>query len=267
MRTILLVSLLLLDSPVFAAEGVQEINQTCATATGGCFAGDAAGFPVTISQPGAYRLTGNLALPANTRAIDITANAVVLDLGGFAVIGPNVCTGLPVSGCTTTGGVSGIRAGQEGQFGVTVRNGSITGMGGRGLEMFVVSNTSYSMRAEDLIVDGNGDTGIEIAGISRVERCGVSRNFGSGISTGVESLVENNDVFANRVHGLDMTFGGSAIKNRIRFNGGYGIDMSFEILATTFIREDILSFNQSGRWPIGSLIRSTNDNLCDGTLC
>ena len=55
MRTYLLslIALLLvaLAGPAFAVDGVAEINQTCAVNTG-CFAGDFAGFPVTISSAG-----------------------------------------------------------------------------------------------------------------------------------------------------------------------------------------------------------------------
>jgi len=49
--------------------------------------GDAAGFPVTISEVGSYRLTGNLSI-GSTDAIEITADNVTLDLNGFLIIGP-----------------------------------------------------------------------------------------------------------------------------------------------------------------------------------
>ena len=52
--------LLALAGPALAVDGVVEINQTCAVQTG-CFSGDTAGYPVTITQPGSYRLTSNLA--------------------------------------------------------------------------------------------------------------------------------------------------------------------------------------------------------------
>lgn len=47
-----------------AAEGVIQINQARALA-GGVTPGDEPGFPVTISQPGSYRLTGNLTTAAS----------------------------------------------------------------------------------------------------------------------------------------------------------------------------------------------------------
>jgi hypothetical protein len=53
--------------------------------------GDAAGFPVTISQPGHYKLTSNLIVPAATQGIVITAENVTLDLNGFGIIGQVSC--------------------------------------------------------------------------------------------------------------------------------------------------------------------------------
>jgi hypothetical protein len=41
-----------------AVDGVLEINQACVSV--GCFPGDLAGFPVTISSTGSYRLTSSL---------------------------------------------------------------------------------------------------------------------------------------------------------------------------------------------------------------
>ena len=50
-----------------APDGQLEINDACALA--GCFAGDTAGYPVAITTPGSYRLTGNLAPTGGADAI------------------------------------------------------------------------------------------------------------------------------------------------------------------------------------------------------
>lgn len=81
MLTLLL--LFALAMPALAVDGVLEINQACAVQTG-CFAGDTAGFPVTITASGSYRLTGNLAAGGQL-GIGITAGDVTLDLNGFVV--------------------------------------------------------------------------------------------------------------------------------------------------------------------------------------
>src|SRR5262245_64017552 len=85
---------------------VVSINQSNAQA-GRVTAGDTPGFPVTISQPGSYRLSSNLVVKeAGVTAIEITANDVTIDLAGFSIVGPNTCGGAPVE-CTIQGG-SGI---------------------------------------------------------------------------------------------------------------------------------------------------------------
>src|SRR5690242_21281609 len=86
-----------------AVDGVVLINQNTALA-GNVTPGDTPGFPVTIAAPGSYKLSGNLTVPdANTTAIQITADNVTIDLNGFSIIGPVVCSGFPVTSCTTTG--------------------------------------------------------------------------------------------------------------------------------------------------------------------
>src|SRR6266540_3776373 len=81
-----------LSGPMYAVDGVVLIDQNRALA-GGVTPGDTPGFPVTLSVPGSYRLTGNLTVPdANTTAIQIAADNVTLDLNGFSILGPVVCS-------------------------------------------------------------------------------------------------------------------------------------------------------------------------------
>lgn len=71
-----------------SGDGVVTITQAKAV-NGGVTPGDAPGFPVSITQPGSYRLAGNLTLTdPNVGAIEILAAGVTLDLGGFTVQGP-----------------------------------------------------------------------------------------------------------------------------------------------------------------------------------
>ena len=82
-----------LSSPALAVDGMLEINQACAVSTG-CFSGDAAGLPVTITAAGSYRLTSNLTVPdENTDGIVVSANDISIDLNGFGIIGPVTCSG------------------------------------------------------------------------------------------------------------------------------------------------------------------------------
>ena len=100
-----------------AADGVLEINQICALHTG-CFAGDAAGFPVTIGKSGSYVLTGDLDQPTGWMQplIDIQVSNVSLDLAGFAIRG---------NGTGVVDAISGASSARH----VEVSNGSMHDLG------------------------------------------------------------------------------------------------------------------------------------------
>ncbi|MBY0400189.1 hypothetical protein K2X89_07835, partial [Myxococcota bacterium] len=130
MRTIAIFALLLmtLSFPALATDGVLEVNQTCAVQTG-CFAGDTAGFPVTISGSAgrSYRLTSDLVVPNEvTDGIQVSTDNVTIDLGGFEMRGPVVCTAV---GCTPAVEFGGVGVDAATASGTAVRNGSIRGMG------------------------------------------------------------------------------------------------------------------------------------------
>src|SRR5213079_870780 len=96
---------------------------------GGVTPGDAPGFPVTLSVAGSYRLSGNLTVPdENTNAIVVSADNVTIDLNGFSILGPVVCSGNPVSCNFTTGTGTGVIV--DGLHpNLTLVNGTIRGMG------------------------------------------------------------------------------------------------------------------------------------------
>ena len=74
---LVLVAMALVPCCALAVDGVVLINSSTVMAAGG--------FPYIVSQPGSYKLSGNLTPPVNTNAINITASFVTLDLGGFTV--------------------------------------------------------------------------------------------------------------------------------------------------------------------------------------
>src|SRR5688572_28472467 len=83
-----------LPGTAFAVDG-QIANTQARAMAGGITPGDTPGFPVTITQPGSYVLSGNLTVPVEsaggqTLAIRIAADGVWLDLNGFSIIGPGV---------------------------------------------------------------------------------------------------------------------------------------------------------------------------------
>src|SRR5262245_55770110 len=78
--------------------------------------------PFTINQPGSYYLTGNLtASAAGANGINIEASDVTLDLAGFALSGLGGAGGDGVNVFVLV-------------TNVTVRNGTVRGWGGRGVD-------------------------------------------------------------------------------------------------------------------------------------
>jgi len=129
-----LLAALITTTPAGAVDGVIEINQACADQTG-CFAGDAAGYPVTIEQSGSYVLTGDLTPTPDVFGIQVDADDVAIDLNGFAIRGnltcvPGACTGSgPSSGISVP--ASPLTNGRR----CTVRNGAIIGINGSAIRL------------------------------------------------------------------------------------------------------------------------------------
>lgn len=122
-------SLLALTLVTAAQAQIITIDQAKALA-GNVTPGDAPGFPITISQPGSYRVTGSLTVSdLNTPGIVIAAPNVTLDLSGFTLAGgrcgPSVCAP----------GVSGAHGLRIETAGVNARvmNGTVDGFGSAGV--------------------------------------------------------------------------------------------------------------------------------------
>lgn len=114
--------------------------------------GDAPGYPITISQPGHYKLMGNLTVPAGT-GILIQASDVTIDLNGFAVVGPGKCKEPSSLGgavtCTNLSDI-GINAAETlVSAGATIRNGTVKGFG---YGILMVNDA----KVQDVVVSNNG---------------------------------------------------------------------------------------------------------------
>jgi hypothetical protein len=166
-----------------AGDGVLEINQACAVQAG-CFPGDSAGFPVTISNSAgtsSFRLTSDLNVPdANTTAISVASGRrASIDLNGFTIAGVTTCaldTSF-VTVCTPLG--SGIGIDASGAV-LAAHDGAITGMGGDGIR------TAHACVLRDLSVAQNG---------------------GSGASAGFGCLIEANQFLTNQIDGVSLLGG------------------------------------------------------------
>lgn len=218
MRPILILLLLTLATPALAVDGVLEINQACAVLTG-CFQGDAAGFPVTISSPGSYRLTSNLTQiieegqSQDANFIDISTSGVSLDLGGFEI---SCSIFFSVSSCTGAG--NGIYASGSTIERITVEHGSIVGVPGMAVRV-----ESQSL-VRDVAVSG-GLVGISVSDDSLVIGNRV-RGVGSyGITTGARSVVSNNAV-SGSIYGLQVGSYSSVSGNTVYGSNSYGMILS-----------------------------------------
>ena len=282
MRSILIVPIFLaLATPGFASDGVLEINQVCAVSAG-CFPGDAAGFPVTVSQSGSYRLTSNLTVPnENTTAVSVTASSVTFDLGGFEIRGPNSCAGLPPPGpfvtCTLTGTGHGVEVlGDRSR----IFNGSVRGMGSVGIYApatgvaggHVVHDVRVSHnRYQGIRLDGdsaavrnvtamlNGERGIYLTGRGgAVEGNTVSTNGSSGIAVGAHTIVSGNSVYGNALDGITTNLACTIQGNIAGSNGGFGLNLDF---ASDYKANKIV-FNVSGT-VLGGI--NMGGNSCEAT--
>jgi hypothetical protein len=201
---------------------VIEINQTRAM-VGGVTSGDAPGFPVAIWESGSCRLTSNLDVSAESpiNVILISAPDVTLDLNGFSLIGPTVCTGDPLE-CTPTASAHGIVTTPAAE-GVTVKNGAVRGIWGFGVIL-----QGDGSRVQNVRAISNGADGIVIRAAGMVTESVASSNGGNGIFSSEGSSVLGCVVEGNGGVGIALSFGSSVFDSVSRSNRLTGISPGLE---------------------------------------
>jgi hypothetical protein len=246
---------LLFASAAHAADGKLEINQHCATVTG-CFAGDTPGFPVATDPGKSYVLTSSLTVAeADTTAINLDAGAT-LDLNGFSITGPAVCTGTPPS-CVGLGNGNGVSL----DTGATVRNGRIAGMGGDGIR-------GTMGKAEELLIEANGDDGIDSSsGGWLISDCRIRRNNGDGIQSATaarQDVIRRNTIYGNGGRGV-YALTPLLVDNSIYGNADVGISTG---------NRAALAYNSlfgnnggPGNLQISGNFLEIAPNVCDGGAC
>lgn len=235
---LLLLLSIVVPFPASSGDGVVEINQVCATETG-CTAGDAPGFPVTLDTPGSYRLTSNLtAATANQgfNMIEVSANHVSLDLGGFMI----QCTDRQGGGCQAAPGLGRGVDVQSGFSGVSVRNGTVSGMGGFGM---VLRDDAEATR---LRVLGSQADGIDTGRRSRVEGNVASGNS-TGIAVGFGSTVIGNTASGNRTFGIIAGRGSTVSQNAAFENSGDGINADGATISDNAVADNTGDGIQAGQ--------------------
>ncbi len=185
----------LLSVSAFAVDGVVLINQ--ATVMG------AGGFPYHITQPGSYKLSGNLVVTTSADAIEVDADNVTLDLNGFTINDPagiavdNVVNGFFVfhpGFMLMNGQVIGL-AGIQIFGATTIRNVSVTVSTGFGISLGGIASIT-----DCTVVSTSPDTTQN--GIDLPDGGLVSGNTVTGFNTGISGNdihVTNNFLFKNNV--------------------------------------------------------------------
>ena len=253
----------------WAVDGVVLINQnTSVSGLSGC---PHSGFPIIICKSGSYRLAGNLTLMSvNNDAIQITANNVALDLNGFTISGPVTCTTGPPFKCSTTGTGIGIKDPTRSRRNITVRNGTVRGMGNAGIVLPGVGMLIDGVHAES----NAGISGVGILiGDGTVIHCTAEYNAADGTLGGNVSfsdisvngrdgivfarVASNNSVTGNGKNGIEDAY--LALNNAVSLNGGFGIVAGSQ----HGYRGNMLS--QNGGFFSGGV--SLGENLCNGVAC
>lgn len=276
---------LVLSAPATADDGLIEINQASVLA-GGVTAGDAPGYPATLTGPGSYRLTGGLTPPAGQSGIVISGSQVTLDLNGFSIRGTAVCTGDPASSCSAHGG-DGIRHLGTGESDIAIHGGMIQGMD-RGINVQASGATIAQITASrnQLVgiigarfstVEGsrshaNGSDGIFVDEQSRVTDNEVHSNGGTGIAAGVGSIVSRNRAFSNWFAGISATAPGLVSQNLVRLNNLSQTLSLGGIFAQSFganlvrVVDNVLAVNGQGDLR-GPALSSSGTNICTNVAC
>lgn len=219
--SLLLPALLLFVAGIGSAvDGVLEINQACAAGPG-CFSGDAGGFPVTITAPGSYALTSDLSVTdANTSALDVDTADVSIDLRGFALSGPVVCTGQGPSISCGAGNGLGVDATidiSNRHPRIRVVDGRISGFGSFGI------HAGAQSRIRGITVTGNGGPGVRVEDGSVITESAADRNGSLGLQTGGGGLISRCTATFNGTDGLRAGAVASVLDSVARANGNWGI--------------------------------------------
>jgi hypothetical protein len=184
-----------------AGDGQLEINHSCA-AGAGCFPGDTPGYPVQITQPGSYRLTSNLSVPAATHGIVVTGNAAI-DLGGFEIAGPVNCT----FGCPAPGTGTGITSAGLPAQSCSVGNGRIRGFAQDGVVL------GRETRVGSVTITDIARHGLDLGGGSFVKETLVSRIGQNGMRFAAPGTNDGNSLYRDNtisVTGAQSVVGGAA---------------------------------------------------------
>jgi len=202
-------------------------------------------FPIVINQPGSYKLAADLVVPAGLDGIVVNADHVTLDLGGFSITGPGLCTG-GYAQISCNGSKTGVM-GQKRNL--TVRNGRVAGFGW-GVSMF------YGGLAEDLLVEHNASIGLAINNFALARGIRASYN---NVGIDARSSMLRDSLIAYNTTGLTAMGG---------FIHGVDINSTMTGLNSlsmgTAVRETAI---HNASLAVSGAFASMGNNLCNGVGC
>jgi hypothetical protein len=250
---------------LYAVDGVVLINQATVNAAGG--------FPYVVSQPGSYKLSGNLVPGSGHKGIEITTDHVTIDLSGFAILGPGLI-GIDTKPGTRLDGSLLYND-------ITIRNGTISGMSGLGIVMIadevlieymkILSNgNGLQVNGVGLLVKGN----VIAPGVAQiVDHCVISNNVGYGlfIDGGRVSynVVTRNGAGNSNANGMNFENGGQILYNIVSENGGKGIrsDGDYGNSPIGMLLGNVIRENGEGIFGGSGSVANLGQNLCNNAAC
>lgn len=165
-----------------------------------------------ITQPGSYYLTGGIVGEKAKSGIEVAVGGVTIDLAGFTM------TGVP-------GSLSGIVDEVAFTAGVSVRNGTVTAWGDRG-----VSLQRNPAIVERILASENGTEGINAGPGSVVRACVASSNGRDGIRAGTGATVTGCSAVGNAADGISVNSRSTVTECAAEGNAGNGMSGVFGAL-------------------------------------
>lgn len=233
-----------------AVDGVVLITQARAIA-GGVTPGDAPGFPVTISEPGSYRLASDLRVASpGVAAIDLTTTHIQLDLNGFTVYGPG-------KGVGSAAGIEGHPGGGATGAAVTIRNGFVRDMGGHGIAIDSSTTVDHVASLE------NGLDGMLLTTGARITNSQANGNGRHGFRILV-GQISNSNASVNGQSGVYIEYGSSLVSdNVLERNGAWGVYAESTGFGGPSGYKGNVMFNNANGSAGGALVQ-LGANLCQG---
>jgi len=233
-----------------AIDGEVLITQAKALA-GSVTTGDAAGFPVTLSVPGSYKLASNLFPGPNQDGIVAASSDITIDLNGF------VMSGGPAGG--TSNSLNGIvDAGDR----LTVKNGTIGAFQIAGIS---ASRRLYLMIENMRIINGGAGVTNALGVFTSVQNSVVATNRYTGIECGTSCSIEDNVISGNGQIGIRI-LSGTVLGNTIMSNGSDGIVGSNRAVDMVGVGNNTLAGNGTSQI-LGNSMGFLHPNVCKPSSC